>query len=360
MISPILKPGSTIGILGGGQLGRMTALAAARLGYNCLIYDPASNSPAAQVARHIQADFHDQQALETFANEVDVVTIEFENLPVNALEFLQRYKPVRPGPKILAIAQNRIAEKTFFNQIGIKTAAWRPVNSLATLQQAMVEIGTPALLKTATMGYDGKGQFHIKSPEAAESAFAFLQGKEAILEAFVPFSMEIAVTAARTHDGRVAIYSPVQNHHKNNILDRTIVPAPGGPALHQKAMLLAENAISALALEGILTLEMFVLKNGDLRVNEMAPRPHNSAHWTQDGCMCSQFEQLVRVLANLPLGLTTRTHDVIMQNLLGDAVHQWQEILQEPNAILHLYGKDSIKQGRKMGHVNRLLRQVKA
>ena len=159
-------------------------------------------------------------------------------------------------------------------------------------------------------------------------------------------------------DGSVALYPPVQNHHKNNILDRTIVPAPGTSLQHQKALQITENAISALALEGILTLEMFVLKNGDLRVNEMAPRPHNSAHWTQDGCMCSQFEQLVRVLANLPLGPTDRTHDVIMQNLLGDDVNQWQAILQEPNAILHLYGKDAIKQGRKMGHVNRLIRQV--
>lgn len=352
----LVSPGGVIGIIGGGQLGRMTAIAAARLGYKCHIFTPEENSPASQIAFATTiAEYDDLKALEAFAKQVDVVTFEFENIPSAVLEFLESLVPVRPNRKALEIAQNRLKEKRFFNDLGIDTAPWREVNSLSDLEAALKEIGYPAVIKTTTLGYDGKGQAKISCAADILGAWEIIKGREAVLEGFVDFHSEISVIIAQSADGAWAAYDVVENIHKNHILDLTIAPANIEPALAQLAVKLVHRAVEALGLIGVLAVELFVTKNHRLLVNEMAPRPHNSGHWTIDATASSQFEQLVRAVCGLPLGSPYRTSNAVMKNLIGDDVNNWQEALKDPAAKLHLYGKAEVRPGRKMGHITRLI-----
>ena len=353
--SGALPPGSTIGIIGGGQLGRMTALAAARLGYRCHIFTPEADSPAAQVSAAVTiADYEDRAALERFAEAVDVVTFEFENVPADSVRLLAEHKPVRPDWNVLRIAQDRLFEKRFFNDIGVATAPWREVTSPESLAAAIVEIGCPSILKTTRLGYDGKGQVKITEDISPAEAWGRMGAPVGVLEGFVDFSCEVSVIVARGLDGRMASFDVVENRHANHILDTTIAPADLPPDLAVRARDIAEASARALNLVGLLAVEMFVARDGRIIANEMAPRPHNSGHWTMDACLTDQFEQFVRVVCGLPLGCPDRHSDAEMQNLIGDDVDAWLDILREPGARLHLYGKAEARTGRKMGHVNRL------
>ena len=355
-----IAPGATIGILGGGQLGRMTALAAARLGYRCHIYTDEPDSPAAQVADQTTvASYTDEAALTAFAKAVAVVTFEFENIPEETAETLARHVTVRPAARCLAIAQDRLREKDFLNGIGAPTAPYRRVTSVQDLTHALRDLGRPAVLKTARLGYDGKGQVMIDGsmkPAAAwkQMGAANMASLEGVLEGFVDFEREISVIVARAPDGSWAAFDPVENRHVHHILDTTIAPAPIAQELADKAIGTARHIAEQLDLVGLLAVEMFVTRDGGILINELAPRPHNSGHWTMDACVTSQFEQFVRAVCGLPLGATTRHSDATMKNLLGDEVLRWKEILAEPGAKLHLYGKSEPRPGRKMGHVNRL------
>lgn len=360
-VSVMVPPGGAIGILGGGQLGRMTALAAARLGYRCVILTPEENSPASLVSdRTIVAAYDDPAALAELAAAVDVVTLEFENIPVSALRLLESRIPLRPGPRALEVGQDRVNEKTFFGDFA-ETAPWRPVRDLASLQAAIAAIGVPAILKTARLGYDGKGQVKITSAEQAAEAWATLrcpdtaadQPAPAILEGFVAFQREISVIVARREDGQTAVWPVAGNVHSNHILDTTTVPAGIPAGVAAEAQRIAITAAERLGLIGLLAVEMFVADHHVI-VNEMAPRPHNSGHWTMDAAVTDQFEQLVRAVCGLPLGSPDLRCPVVMKNLLGDDVAEWQALLQDPTAKLHLYGKAEAREGRKMGHVNYL------
>ncbi|WP_428247761.1 5-(carboxyamino)imidazole ribonucleotide synthase [Ferrovibrio sp.] len=349
-----LPPGSTIGILGGGQLGRMIALAAAPLGYRCHIYAPEADQPAAQVAAQVtRADYTDSAALERFAGAVDVVTYEFENIPVEPVAMLADLVPVRPGVAALRITQDRLFEKDFSNKHGAPTAPYRAVSSLADLNAAIDALGLPLILKTRRMGYDGKGQRRIDTREQAESALNDLHSDMLIAEGFVPFEKEISMVLARGLDGSVESFGPVENIHRHHILWRSFAPAGIDAALAAEAEAMARRLAVGLDYVGVLAVEMFVV-GGSVVVNEMAPRVHNSGHWTMDAAVTSQFEQHVRAVAGLPLGNPARLCDAVMQNLIGDEVHAWPELLKEPMAKLHLYGKAEARPGRKMGHVNRL------
>lgn len=350
-----IPPGGTIGILGGGQLGRMTALAAASLGYRVHIFTPEPDSPAAQVSDAVTlAAYEDEEALARFAAKVDVVTLEFENIPASPVRFLEGKVPVRPGSKALETAQDRLAEKRFFNDLGIATAPWAEVASLSDLKQAVAEIGTPAILKTARLGYDGKGQAKIGPTTDLERVWADLRTDRAVLEGFVTFEREISALVARGPDGGWAAWDIVENVHTHHILDTTTAPAPLTVALHDQAVAIAHKAAEELDLVGVLAVEMFLTPDGRLLVNEMAPRPHNSGHWTIDACLTSQFEQVVRAVCALPLGTPRRHSDAVMTNLIGEAAKDWLGFLHEPMAKLHLYGKAEMRPGRKMGHVTRL------
>jgi len=350
-----LDPGSVIGILGGGQLGRMIALAAARLGYRCHVYSDVPDSPASHVCAHATvAGYEDKDALKRFADAVDVVTLEFENIPEAAVHAVMAHKPVRPGPKALATAQDRMLEKDFLNGIGIATAPYRHVTDRASLDDAVAAIGRPSILKTATSGYDGKGQIVIKPDSDLDTVYRDIGTDHAVLEGFVDFALEISVIVARGLDGETASYIPVENRHVNGILDTTIAPAGISPGAAARAGEIARRAVEALDIVGLLAIEMFVTWNGEVLVNEIAPRPHNSGHWTIDACAISQFQQLVRAICGLPLGATERHSDAVMKNLVGEEVNAWPEILAEPGARLHLYGKSDVRPGRKMGHVTRL------
>ena len=354
-MSKTFAPGSNIGILGGGQLGRMTALAAANMGYRCHIFEPEANCPASLVSvSHLSADYESEAALLKFASKVDVVTLEFENVPVKTLKLLQQYVPVHPGPNVLEISQDRILEKSFLNDCGIATAPWAPASNAEELDIALEKLGRPSVLKTARFGYDGKGQAKIEEGTDPIAAWRDLGSTRCILEGFVAFSMEISVIVARSATGEIKAYEPVENQHRNHILDKTIVPAGITQAQAEKAMEIAITAVEKLDLIGLLAVEMFVAEDGEILVNEVAPRPHNSGHWTQDACVTSQFEQLVRAVCGLPLGSVDRLGRAEMQNLLGHDINKWMDYLAEPGAHLHLYGKTAVKAGRKMGHVNRL------
>ena len=354
----IIAPGATIGMLGGGQLGRMAALAAANLGYKVHVLTPERDSPAAQVcARTTIADYTDRTVLAAFASSVDVVTYEFENVPVEAAEFLMEKVPVRPGPEALRVAQDRLREKEFAANLGIGTAPFRAVGAADELAAAIAAIGTPSVLKTRRMGYDGKGQVKILPDSDLTAIWAAIGGKSAILEGFVDFEMEISVIVARGLDGRTLCYPPVENRHMNHILDTSIVPAPIPPALAATAEDIARKLAGALDLVGLLAVEMFVTADNRVLMNEIAPRPHNSGHWTMDGCVTSQFEQQVRAVCGLPLGSVERYGDAVMKNLIGDEANGWLDILHDPAARLHLYGKAEARPGRKMGHVNRIVRK---
>ncbi|MFV3073109.1 5-(carboxyamino)imidazole ribonucleotide synthase [Niveispirillum fermenti] len=350
-----IPPGSVIGILGAGQLGRMTALAAANLGYRVHVFAPESmdSSCGQVVAYHTQAGWHDLRALARFADDVDVITLEWENVPTYAVEFLARHVHVHPGANVLAVAQDRLAEKSFANKLGIGTAPFRGVRNPAELALAMAEIGTAAILKSTRMGYDGKGQIRLNPGDELSGAFDAIGSDDAILEGFVDFELEISVVTARKADGTLASFPPVQNSHKAGILDTTRVPAAITPAVATEAVRIAETLATALQVVGLLAVEMFVTRDGRVLVNEMAPRPHNSGHWSIDFAETSQFEQLIRAICNLPLGSTGIMRPCVMTNLIGHDVDQWQALLGEPGSRLHLYGKGEARSGRKMGHVTR-------
>jgi 5-(carboxyamino)imidazole ribonucleotide synthase len=352
-----LPPGSTIGMVGGGQLGRMTALAAAELGYRVHVFTPETDSPCAQVCdKATVAAYGDAAALGAFVREVDVVTLEFENLPADALDRLARTKPVRPSSSVLRVAQDRLLEKEFCRKLGIGTAPYRTVDSLAELERAAIEIGRPAVLKTRRLGYDGKGQVKLAAGASLGAALDALKGAPAILEGFVDFVLEVSVIAARGLDGRTLAYPVVENRHENHILAMTIAPAAVSAKVAAEARRIAMALVEALDVVGLLAVEMFVTRDERVLVNELAPRPHNSGHWTIEGCPTSQFAQLVRAVAGLPLGAVEPFVPAEMRNLIGDAVHDWPRLAAEPGAHLHLYGKAEARPGRKMGHVTWLRR----
>jgi 5-(carboxyamino)imidazole ribonucleotide synthase len=354
-----IQPGKTIGILGGGQLGRMAAMAAARLGYRCHIYCPDKNSPAFDVAAETTiAAYDDIAALEKFARSVDVVTFEFENVPSAATEALAALKPTRPSPRVLHVTQQRLREKNFLSSINVPTTRYLEVAHKEALPQAVQALGRPCVLKSASFGYDGKGQVRIDHETDLGPVWQQTGGELAILEAFVDFQREISVVIARGHDGAMELYVPVENQHRHHILDTTIAPARISAATAQKAEAIARHIAQEIKLVGLLGVEMFVTKAGDVLVNELAPRPHNSGHWTIDACVTSQFEQFIRAVCGLPLGSPERHSDAVMKNLLGDDVANWKQILSEPGAKLHLYGKEEARAGRKMGHVTRLSKKT--
>lgn len=363
-MSARINPGSTIGILGGGQLGRLLALAAGKMGYHAHIYCPEPGCPAALVAaKHTCADYTDQQALKKFAAEIDVATFEFENVPTETVLCLADQIPVRPSWKALEIAQDRSKEKLFFADIGAATAPWRPVNSLEELIDAISAVDTPAILKTSRLGYDGKGQIRIEAPSEAEAAWKTLTAGQdlanekspfAILEGFVKFQSEISVIAARGLDGSVECFEPVVNVHKNHILHTTTAPAKISDTTAKMAIKVAERAAEALDLVGIVAVEIFVTSYGGVLVNEMAPRPHNSGHWTLDACQTDQFTQLVRAICGLPLAEPLRHSNAVMTNILGDDVYKLDAYYADPSAHVYVYGKSEARAARKMGHVTHL------
>ena len=360
-MSDALPAGSAIGILGGGQLGRMLAMAAARLGYVVRVYDPAPGCPASQVAPCTTAAWDDDAALDAFAAAVDVVTYEFENVSADALGRLAEMRAIRPSREALRISQDRLPEKEFLNRIGLETAPFAAVASEADLTAALTRLGAPAILKTRRLGYDGKGQVRIADAAEIGTAWAALAGRdrtaEAILEGFVPFEHEISVIGARGLDGQVACYDPAENVHRDGILRTSTVPAGVPARVTQDAVLATARILSALEYVGVIGVEFFVAA-GRLVVNEIAPRVHNSGHWTEAGCAVDQFEQHIRAITGWPLGDGARHADVQMENLIGDDIRHIPRIALESDARLHLYGKADARPGRKMGHVNRIVRRV--
>ena len=353
-----LPPGSVIGILGGGQLGRMLAMAAAEMGLAVHIYTPPGDNPATDVARSATiAAWDDEAALEAFAAAVDAITYEFENIPVATAEFIAARKPLRPGVRALAVAQDRLNEKELARRLGIDVPAFAPVGSRAELVAALATVGLPAILKTRRLGYDGKGQAVIRVAADADAAWGAIGGVPAILEAMVPFTREVSVLLARGTDGAVMAYDVPENRHRSGILDTSTVPAAVSPSLAARAVAVAERIAAELDYVGLLAVELFVFGDGDsaaLLFNEIAPRVHNSGHWTTDACLVSQFEQHIRAVAGWPLGDAKRHSDVVMTNLIGADGDAWRQVAAEPDARLHLYGKAESRPGRKMGHVNRI------
>jgi 5-(carboxyamino)imidazole ribonucleotide synthase len=351
-----LSPGSTIGVLGGGQLGRMLALAAARLGFDTAILTPQADCPASRVAaRTIVAPYDDPQALNELAEVAQVITFEFENVPAAALEALAAIgAAIAPGPRALAIAQDRLEEKTFLNAAGVATMAFAAIDSLADLRAALRRLGAPLLLKTRRGGYDGKGQAWVMRPEAAEAALDAIGHRPAIAETPADFRREVAMIAARGRDGEIALYPLTESHHEAGILRRTVAPAAAPPRLLAEAERISATLLTALDYVGVMGVEMFERDDGRLLVNEFAPRVHNTGHWTLDGCEVDQFEQHIRAIAGWPLGPTAAIAHVEMINLLGEEADGWARLAQEPETRLWLYGKREARPGRKMGHVNRL------
>ena len=349
-----LPQGATIGILGGGQLGRMLSVAASRLGLKSHIFEPGAAPPAGQVADAVTtAPYEDTDALKAFAEAVDVVTYEFENVPTSALDAIEAARPIRPGREALRISQDRLTEKAFLQELGLRVAPFADVTDTATMETAVEAIGAPSILKTRRFGYDGKGQARLKTADDANSALSDMAGQPAVLEGFVEFSHEVSVIAARGAAGEVACFDPGENVHEGGILRTTTVPARLSAAQRTDAVLIAAKILNALDYVGVLGVELFVTPQG-LIVNEIAPRVHNSGHWTQNGCAIDQFEQHIRAVAGWPLGDGTRHSDVTMENLIGDDMDRVGDIAKEGNAALHLYGKAEVKAGRKMGHVNRI------
>jgi 5-(carboxyamino)imidazole ribonucleotide synthase len=357
--APRLDPDATIGILGGGQLGRMLALAAARLGFKCHVFAPSPDSCAFDVVHRVTcADYADTEALDRFAADVDVITYEFENVPADTATFLSARKPVLPDPAVLATTQDRLAEKRFVANLGIRTAPFVEVNSPTELASAIEIVGEPAVLKTRRFGYDGKGQLMIRDGVDRDAAWRELGGSKAILEAFVPFEREISLVVARAQDGQVESFDVAENEHRHHILKVSRVPAAVSHAVDAEARRIGEAIAAALSHVGVLAVEMFLVAEGDghaVLVNEIAPRVHNSGHWTIDGCSVSQFEQHVRAVAGWPLARPVRYGQVEMINLIGAEVEDYARWLATPGAHVHLYGKAAVREGRKMGHVTRLL-----
>lgn len=352
-----LPPGSTVGIIGGGQLGRMLAMAAARLGYCTVVLDPQPDCPAAQTANHqIVAAYDDPQALADLSGRCDVATYEFENVPVAAAEKLAKNLAVLPPPLALERAQDRLIEKTFLNDIGVETAPYHAIDSDADLAAGLADFGGSGVLKTRRLGYDGKGQivFRNITGNSAEGACAQMGNVPLILEGLIPFVMEVSVIAARGRDGAMAAFDIVRNVHRDGILATSTVPAAVSETVAQAAEHAAFQVLEALDYAGVIGVEFFVLEDGGLLANEFAPRVHNSGHWTEAACAVSQFEQHIRAVCGLPLGDTGRHSDCVMENLIGDGVDRVPAILGLSDAVLHLYGKTETRPGRKMGHVTRL------
>ena len=358
-----ILPGSTLGMLGGGQLGRMFTIAARTMGYEVVVLDPDKESPASKLATsHICADYTDQTALETIANSCDVVTTEFENVSASTLETLSKTCPVRPSAQAMTISQDRIHEKNFLKDNGFPSAPFAEIHSLDDLKTSIEQIGAPSILKVSRFGYDGKGQFGINNPSEIEKAWETLQGEACVLEQRMPLDIEVSVVLARGLEGEVMPYPVSENIHESGILDVTVVPARIDKELENKVLAMAKDIATKLNYVGVMAVEFFI-SNGKLLVNEIAPRPHNSGHYTLDACMTDQFEQQVRAVCGLPLGETTLLSPVVMINMLGDIWHDgkapnWQKLLDHSNVKLHLYGKREARPGRKMGHFNVLSANV--
>lgn len=351
-----LPQGAVIGIMGGGQLGRMLSVAAARLGLRCHIFEPGEIPPAGDVAHAMtQANYDDSAALEAFAKSVDVVTYEFENIPTAALDLIEQHAPLHPNREALRVSQDRVIEKEFLTGLGLTVAPFADITSLTDLEAALESIGCPSILKTRRFGYDGKGQIRLSSPEDAANAFESIGAAPSVLEGFVTFNAEISVIAARNPQGEIACFDPGENVHKDGILHTTTVPARISSGLRTDAVLMASQILNALDYVGVMGVELFVTPQG-LLVNEIAPRVHNSGHWTQNGCVVDQFEQHIRAVAGWPLGDGKRHADVTMENLIGDDIQRVPDLAQEAGTALHLYGKAEVKPGRKMGHVNRVVK----
>ena len=354
-MSDSLKTGDVIGILGGGQLGRMLSIAASRLGFRSHIFEPSASSPAADVAHAVTcASYNDEKALCKFAKSVDVITYEFENVPTSTLDTLEKFRPIRPGREALRISQDRVIEKEFLNNLGLATAPYAPIETIYDLTNAIKIIGVPAVLKTCRFGYDGKGQALLKMEDDAEKAFKAMQGQFSVLEGFVEFSREVSVIGARNANGDLVCFDPGENVHRNGILHTTTVPARLNTSERTDAVLLAAKIMNKLEYIGVMGVEFFVTGNG-LIVNEFAPRVHNSGHWTQNACIVDQFEQHIRAIAGWPLSDGTRYNDIVMENLIGADVKKASKLAGIKNVAIHLYGKTTIKKGRKMGHFNRIL-----
>ena len=353
-----LSPGDTIGILGGGQLGRMLAQSAASLGLKTHIFCPDPNSPAFDVsAAYTVASYEDIDALDLFASSVAAVTYEFENVPGPTAAHLDAKVPVRPGARALEVSQDRLFEKQFLSGAGVAIADFADITSQQDLDAAVARFGGQGVLKTRRFGYDGKGQQMIRRPEDAEGAFEKLGSVPMVLEALIPFECEVSVIVARDLDGTIACYDVARNHHENHILKTSTVPAGISQETMDTARAMAGQIVAGLDYVGVMGVEMFLVRDGAnerLLVNEIAPRVHNSGHWTQDACLTSQFDQHIRAVAGWPLGSAERHSDAVMENLIGFDADGWQEVLKEPAARLHLYGKAETREGRKMGHVNRI------
>lgn len=364
-MSHFIPPGSTLGVLGSGQLGRMFTIAARRLGYRVHVLSPDDDTPTGQVADvEIRANYDDLDAIAKFAQGVSVVTFEFENVPSPTTAAAEKFAPVRPGGHVLHVTQNRLREKNFLRQIGIGTTPYFAVRSEEDLRSALAQTGAPAVLKTADWGYDGKGQAKVPSLDAVSSIWPKFAGQESILEAFVDFACEISVVGARGLDGQFVAYGPVHNTHRNHILDVSICPAPVDPAVARDAIEMARTIFEQLKVVGVLCVEFFVTRDNRLLVNELAPRPHNSGHYTIDACVSCQFEQQVRAVCGLPLGSVRQHRPAAMVNLLGDVWEpgppRWDEALKQGDVNLHLYGKAEPRAGRKMGHLTALADSAEA
>ena len=353
----MILPDATLGVLGGGQLGRMFTLAAYSMGYRVVVLDPDPHSPAGLIAdQHIKADYRDHAALQILGDECAAVTTEFENVPADSMEFMEKHCQVRPNAEAVRIAQDRIREKTFVQEHGLPTAPFAAIHDAQDIEEAMSGLNPPLLMKTASMGYDGKGQIQVNTPEEARAAFEQLGNKACVLEEMLELEREISVVLARSLSGQTAIYPVGENRHINGILDTTIVPANVDAATTETAIEMAVQLAETMNYCGVLAVEFFCTRQGDLLINEMATRPHNSGHFTVDACATSQFEQQVRMMCGLPPGDTQMLSPVVMTNLLGDLWGKgepaWQHVLNEPQAHLHLYGKRGARPGRKMGHIN--------
>lgn len=355
----MILPGKTIGILGSGQLGRMLSFVAKRMGYRVVIYSPDSQTPAGQVSdKEIVAQYQDVEALERFAKEVDVVTIEFENIAVEALNALAGHVPVHPSPQVLHTSQNRLREKTFLAKAGLPVTPFKQVDSADGLKEALEHLGTPAVMKTAGFGYDGKGQAKLSSFEDAHAAYTQLGGGTVILEAFINYQLEVSVIGSRNTRGDYQDFGVIENEHRDHILDLSTAPSSLTQSIQQEAREIARATLEALDVIGVMCVEFFLTSEGKLLINEVAPRPHNSGHLTIEGCACSQFEQQLRAICNLPLGPTDIPRPTAMLNLLGDVWEKgepdWAKVLSLPETHLHLYGKAEARAKRKMGHISTL------
>ena len=349
-----LISGSTIGILGGGQLGQMLSMAAARLGFKTHIFEPSENPPASNVSsKFTRAEYDDYDALKQFASSVDVVTYEFENIPTAALDIIETQSEIFPNREALKISQDRLIEKEFINKLGFKTASFCEVNSIEELVHAINQIGTPSILKTRRFGYDGKGQVKVQPSSKPEEIWKNLGEKALILEGFINFSSEFSVIGSRSKDGQISCFDPGENVHKDGILRTTTVPAHLTNQQKTEAVLITAKILETLKYVGVIGIEFFLEKNS-LVINEFAPRVHNSGHWTQNGCTVDQFEQHIRAITGWKLGNAERHSDVIMENLIGDEIYKTNQLVEDGSIALHLYGKADVNPGRKMGHFNRI------